>query len=698
MSVRAAAQQSSMTVALTGGLDLVTPPVLIPPGRVIAGSNYEPRAEGYRRIEGLERLDGQPKPSEASYAYITFNSGNTALVAGNTVTGATSGATGVLLINGVLQSGSYAGSNAVGYLVLKNVTGTFVLAENLQVGAVTKCVSTSVANDRGALNDTDDATWLAASVLQARTAIQPVPGDGPVRGAWFFGGSVYGFRDDAAVSPTKCRMYKATTTGWVLQSLGFSLPFTIGLAAGIAVGDTITGATSAATAVVSSVIVDTGTFAAGTAAGRLMLSAVTGVFVAEFIKVGGSNRATIGAAPTANVLTPGGRYEFVNENFYGATSLGGMYAVNGVGFGFEWNGSVLTPLVTGASDERPIHIASHKNHLWLAYRNGSLQGSQSGLPQGWQGSLGAVVIGIGNDITGLMSQLAGTLAVFCRSRISILSGSTSTDFVLTQFTQDAGAIEWTVQTMDGPTFADDGGVRNLSTTQAFGNFQVDTLTQLIQPLLDLKKKAGVTIIGSLRVRTKSHYRLYFSDGTGIAIFIGGKKPSILPFDYGARVPTFLSSGLDANDHELLLMGCADGYVYQLDKGTSLDGDTLQGFIRLAYNHCGSPNQNKRFQKLLLQVNAAPKATLFLTASFSDGDPDQPEAFQQTFDVRGGGGFWNEALWNLFYWSSRILGKAEAHLDGIGNNISPTIGTASAVEQSHTLSSMIVLFSMRGPLR
>lgn len=689
---------ATQTFALTGGLDLVTPPLQIPPGRVIAGTNYEPRPEGYRRIEGIERLDGQIKPSEASYSYMTFNAGNTALVAGQTVTGGTSGATGILLADGVLQSGTYGGSNAVGYLVLTAVAGTWVSGENIRVGGVTKCVSTSAATDRGALNDTDDTAWYAAAIVRARNLIQPVPGGGPVRGAWFFGGSIYAFRDDAAVAPTKCRMYKATTAGWVLQSLGFSLPFTVGLAAGIAVGNTITGATSGATAVVSRILITSGTFAGNNAVGRLILSSVVGVFVAELINVGGTNRATIAAAPTANVLTAGGRYECENFNFYGATSLGAMYAVNGVGYGFEWDGAILTPISTGAADERPIHLACHRGHLFLAYRNGGLTGSQSGLPQGYDGTLGATTFGIGKDIVGLLSQLVGTLAVYSRSGISILSGSTSTDFVMAPFTQDAGAIEWTIQTMNVPTFADEGGVRNMTTSQAFGNFKIGTLTQLIQPLLDNKKKGGVTPIASLRVRTKTQYRLYFSDGTGIAIYVGSKNPEILPFDYGTRIPTFTSSGLDANDEELLLMGCADGYVYQIDKGTSFDGDKLLAYLRFPFNHCGTPNQNKRYQKVTIQAATQGSPTIFFTASFSDGDPDMPSVNEQSFSVVGGGGFWDTSSWNTFLWSARVLGKAEAHIDGIGNNIAPTVGTEGTIDEPHTLSTMTLLYSMRGPLR
>lgn len=688
----------TQTFALTGGLDLVTPPIQIHPGRVMAGMNYEPRAEGYRRIEGIERFDGRPKPSEATYWSIPFHFGNEVIPVGATVTGGTSGATGYVLLDSVVTSGDFGGGNAAGQLVLADVAGVFQDGEQMLVGGVSKALANGLAVERGA-DDTDkDKLWLKAAVARRRTLIQQVPGGGPVRGAWIFKGVSYAFRDDAAEAPTKARMYRATAAGWELVNLGYRLPFTAGQAAGIAPGDTITGSTSGATAVVSRFIIRSGDLAANNAAGLLVLSSVAGTFVGETVKVGGTVRATIAAAPTENILQPGGRYEFDNANFYGATYQGAMYGCNGVNAAFEFDGTSFAFISTGAPDERPIHVQQNAKHLFLAYRNGQLTGSQSGVPHGYDGSLGATSFGLGGDITGLQRQPGGTLAVFGRAFISILYGSTADDFVMKEFTDEAGAIEWTLQKVGAPTYMDHGGVRTLSTTQAFGDFKVGALTQLIQPLLDTKRAQGVVPVGALRVRTKGHYRLYFSDGTGFAIYIGAKIASTLPFDYGARVPFTLASCLDGNDEEVLLMGCADGFVYQLDKGTSMDGDPLNAFLRLHFNHSGSPNQNKRYQKITLQADAAPSATLYLTAAFSDGDPDMPSVEEQGFDVRGGGGFWNEAIWNQFYWSTRVKGEAQAHIDGLGNNISLTVGSSSDDEQPHTLYSCTLQFSLRGPRR
>jgi microcystin-dependent protein len=65
--------------------------------------------------------------------------------------------------------------------------------------------------------------------------------------------------------------------------------FTSGGTHQVIVGDTLTGATSGATAIVSEVIVDEGTWAAGTAKGYFVLNTVSGTFQAENLNEGGNN-------------------------------------------------------------------------------------------------------------------------------------------------------------------------------------------------------------------------------------------------------------------------------------------------------------------------------------------------------------------------------------------------------------------------
>jgi len=116
---------------LKGGLNEITSPLSLNPGELYAVSNYEPgETNGYRRIEGYERLDGQPSPSESVYWILNFDAGNVIIPdVGANVLGVTSGATGHIGTI-VLESGAWDGTGT-GYFVVYNVTGAFVDNESL---------------------------------------------------------------------------------------------------------------------------------------------------------------------------------------------------------------------------------------------------------------------------------------------------------------------------------------------------------------------------------------------------------------------------------------------------------------------------------------------------------------------------------------------------------------------------------------
>lgn len=117
---------------LEGGLNLVDAPISIPNGMALAATNYELLSrKGYRRVDGFERYDGQPKPSDATYWILDFDAGDIVTpVVDSLVTGVTSGATAKVGVV-VLESGTWAGSDAAGYLALYTLSGIFVNDEVL---------------------------------------------------------------------------------------------------------------------------------------------------------------------------------------------------------------------------------------------------------------------------------------------------------------------------------------------------------------------------------------------------------------------------------------------------------------------------------------------------------------------------------------------------------------------------------------
>ncbi|MFN3983810.1 MAG: hypothetical protein ACK4SA_25865, partial [Caldilinea sp.] len=177
--------------------------------------------------------------------------------------------------------------------------------------------------------------------------------------------------------------------------LGTMLRFRDG-ASEIFAGDEIEGSTSGAMATVLRVARQNGAWD-GTASGLLIVEMIgSGNFDAdENIEVDSVVVAQAVAEQESISLPPGGRYQFENYNFVGSSSGLRVYGVNGVGVGFEWDGNLFVPIFTGMDDDRPIRVAGHANHLFFAFRNGSLQHSSLGEPYEWNAVTGAAELGMG---------------------------------------------------------------------------------------------------------------------------------------------------------------------------------------------------------------------------------------------------------------------------------------------------------------
>lgn len=573
---------------------------------------------------------------------------------------------------------------------------SYIDGEDLVVGVTTVGTAAGPALVRSLADPEDDLDALEEAVERARSLIEAVPGEGPCRGAWRLNGQIYAFRD--AEGGAEGVMYRATGAGWTRQNLGHRLGFTAGTAE-IVEGEVITGAASGATAVVERVVVRAGSFDTNDAVGTLVLSGLQSQFdLGESLT--GNGAATTTTVAIANQLAPGGRYRFVNHNFFGLSRKRRFYAVNGVNRAMEWTGNAMLLISTGlpADIDKPTHVAVHQGSLFLGFPGGSLQFSAVGEPALFQVTQGAGEIGLGTEITGLVSGVSGALPAFGRDRISILFGDDVDNFVLQVFANDSGAYENSLEYAGTPIYCDARGLRSLVASDTFGNFIRGSISREAEPLFHSRIRSGARPIGSLRVRTKDQYRLFWDDSpTGVFVYLGREPPEIAVFEL-SHMPFATYSIDDDGGEETLLMAGQDGFVYQLDRGTSFDGLPIRAFARLPFNNLGATTRQKRFDKAILEIDSAPTTTIGFTTEFSYGDPDYPAAAEQTlqtFSVAGGGGFWEQAEWDQFFWSAPAVGRATAFLAGIGENISLTIFSEQSREAPHTFTGATLHFQTRG---
>ena len=677
-------------VTLKGGLDQVTPTLSLKPGVARDAVNFEcAPTGGYTRIAGYERFDGLAKPSDATYVTVQVAAFTNVPSVGQTLTGQTTGTTGVIVA--VVESELYM-------VLTKIAVSSYNGTEVLKVGATT--IGTQVAFT-GTVTSLQSAQYtnLAADVYRA--LIAAVPGSGPIRGIFGLtvGGvdKVYAFRNNAGA--TSLDLWVASASSWTQVAYKREVAFTAGGAAEPADGATLTQ--GAVTATVRRVMASSGTWT-GTAAGKFIVDTVAGgagVFAAGAATLTGGAAVTLSGADTAIAVLPSGYVETAIGNYTGSVATVRVYGVDGVNRAFEFDGTTYAPIDSGAATDTPAHLAVHKNALVLALSS-SLVLSGPGVPYRFLTVDGGVEIATGGAITGTISkagsEVAGALVAYTLTDTYVLYGSGLSDWNLVHFEEGTGAVAHTIQNMTQTYSLGSQGVTSLSAAQEYGNFSQAALTASIRPFILAERSKAVA---SSLSRDKNQYRVFFSDGTGLYITVVNRRLlGSMPVSF-PDIPTATWAGTASNGNEFSYFGDADGMVYQLDVGPNFDGDPIVAYFTLNWNPMGSPRALNRYRKASVEMQGSFYAAINYGYQLGYGTAEinqpNPVAYASGFQAAPN---WDAFTWDNFSWDGRTLFPTEVNVTGTAENMQVTISSETDYIMPYTVNSIINHYTPRRGLR
>jgi len=671
-----------------GGLDEETPTLSLKPGRAVArfAVNYEAVATpggGYARIGGYERYDGRARPSDATYAIIQVVSFTNVPTSGQTLTGGTSGATATVIATG---------SN---YIVVTQITGTFTTSEALTVGATPIGTATP---QTVTISSKLNAQYLNLAADVYRALIGAVPGSGAVYPVALSNSgvlNVFAFRGTG--------LYKASGSGWTAVTLYNEVSFTVGTGTEPADGTTLTQ--GANTATIKRTVTESGSWAGGTAAGRFIVTTpAPGNFAAGAATAPGAT-FTLSGVQTAITITAGGRYEFVVRNFGGRTTTRRIYGCDSINRGFEFDGEVYVPLKTNTTPDTPKHVQVHLQHLMFAIGS-SVVSSGPGLPYRFNGTDGGAEIACGDDVTGLivLPGISGnaTLLIDRRNSKGILYGSASAGddkWRLLDFNADnaAGGLHYSQQVLTDALSLDDAGIISLRAAQELSGFSPATLTYHIQKFITSKR--GLLTCSSVH-RTKSQYRLFFSDGSGLwTTLVNGKVVGAMPILYSNALAGVWNCET-ASGEELTFAGAASGgYVYQLDRGSSFDGGNIDALLVLAWDHKKSPRTVKSYRRASIEITSNYYASIGFAHRVGYGQAKYAQPGQQSYETNFSGvPNWDSISWDAFTWDGNTLSPTEVKMTGDGENVEVTLSSTTDIIYPYTLNSVVTHFFRRRSLR
>lgn len=684
-------------VPFAGGLDLISSSVTAAPGTLMGVQNFERvfGKQGYRRIDGYERFDGQPEPHKALPQSMQFKNGSSEIAPDDVI--CTTLAEGVVLRVDV-ESGSLAGGDAAGEIIFAASFGQWVPNTDIHIGTSSGPVhakTDSASGDYVEPNQDLRRAYHKAAMSARRALIGKVPGDGPVRGVAVFKDVVLALRD--ASGGKTAALYKSSASGWVLLKAGLLPGGRLASVVGNFSGDTkklalymvdgVNGlmwfdgaALNFGPPVFGSEATSTSSLTVGTGAQT--------VTVVEAARSWQNGDALV-------MLGSGGEIMRGDVTSYTHPTLVlNVTSVEGSGTVAAWRISKQD------AEDRPYLVTAHKDHLFLAYRRGQLQTSDLGKPLDYTGT-DAALFGLGDEITGLQPMRGGVLGVFCETKIFLLQGSTSQDWQLEQHSQDVGAKLHTVQDSGGNALMlAPRGLVSLQATQTFGGFEPAVWSRGVTPYLETHKAKP---IGARMVQGKYQYRLYHEDGSVLVSCVLSAGAVVQPKNVEItltklqHLPTCTTDGVWQGER-VMLFGTQDGWVMREDVGPSFDGDVVRATLVLRFLHFKMPSNRKRFHKISMEVSSNNSASVQFAQVFDGADGVYERSALHGADLLGQGGAWGSAQWDSFAWSRPLEGVIEKKVDGIGRNMALILLSDSDIDEPVSLQGMMVHYAVLGMQR
>jgi len=233
---------------------------------------------------------------------------------------------------------------------------------------------------------------------------------------------------------------------------------------------------------------------------------------------------------------------------------------------------------------------------------------------------GGGVINVSHSITGLIS-FRDQLIIFSRNNIQRLTGTTLADFQLNPITESIGCLDPdTIQEVGGDVmYMSPDGIRLLGATDRIGDFALEVASDPIAD--DVYKFAQSTSnFCSIVVREKAQYRIFaYSESEQSKVARGllvtkfsNQGAANMAWGETSGIKAYVADSKYTSSAETIVFANEDGYLYQMEQGSSFDGTSIEAIYESPYMPISDPQIRKTFYKLTSYID--PKGSFSLDLS------------------------------------------------------------------------------------
>ena len=282
--------------------------------------------------------------------------------------------------------------------------------------------------------------------------------------------------------------------------------------------------------------------------------------------------------------------------------------VDGVNYPVEFDGSdnSLTNLNSSTDVLGVSHIAVFKGTAFYAKDNVVYFSAPLSVGD-FSAANGAGSINVGSDVTGLI-VFRDQLIIFTQNSIKRITGTTAADFVVTPITDRIGCVNGdTIQEVGGDImYLAPDGIRLLSATDRIGDFGLDIASDSIakDTFNFLNSTANYS---SVLLREKAQYRIFAyveseqaETAKGlIATKFVSQGASGISWSTTSGIKSYISDSTYIGNAETILFANEDGYVYQMETGSTFDGSPIEAIYESPYMPISDPQVRKTLYKMTL---------------------------------------------------------------------------------------------------
>lgn len=648
----------SQFIAISGGMDLTTPPIAKANSEAISALNVQPNyGGGFSRIEGYECIDGKMIPSEMAYA--------------------------VLVVGEIRSKERFHDQTFVHegkqYQVVDVLDNAFVVAFLKPINIVNgmsfaingMSFTATYVNSSFDGELEEDLRYRSMAFQLGVDSVSIVPGTEKIRGVVELSGKVFAFRDNSE----QCSAFIGSNNGWSEVTATY-LAKLKNLVKPENLLEHVSFTSGSVKGVIHSVAL-----APDSASGYVVLS--QSVSANQPLQINGVTAATVENC-NAVTLSKGKDWQFIYHNFYGSSNTFYAYGCNGEQIIEVRPDGVIVPILV--NNDNPQYICAHRNHLFVSFPGGQLGHSLVGRPNKWSVLLGSEQFGLGDEITALSSTTGGVLIIGCRNKTAGLYGSGRDDWAMKDISS-VGIHPGTLQASFVPLAISKNGITRIDQTEQFGDFKLSEV--------DANRKLGFdkqhyNIVYSSTKPKSNQIRFYSAEGRHLCVMLqpdGSTRSTFFTY------PELVKGIWQSPDN--VYMAFNDGKVYrQSDNCYSFSGKQIDWIVKMAFNHCGSPTLIKSWHSAELQATTEGKSKLSYRFDLDYNSNYHASTLSKDLQIAGGGGRWNDSFWNDFLWSAEDYSTPTFHLSGYSRNIALSFSGTSIYSPQFEISGIILNYITR----